>query len=585
MNAREHRAAYDVAEVRALWESLDEPDPGKKKSRRQEAVALLAITLMRDAASSGRPLSRAQARRLAADALAERSADYNRRLQKWIGRLQRTSLTARRNALCPEVEMHAVLQLPEMRWLWGWMTRAGRGRSARRDRLLCVLFQMAWSAHRPCVEHALSALEGSAKLGWAFDYRTEGPKKQTIYKTLRGMCVRKDCTVALHINLDLIRRLAALTGPDGQLLHPDLGRYLGADGKFVQAHIRQEPPRDREHEDLMRRFRSMAEFRVHRRDGQVILRVFGYKIVVISCLTTGLPLIWGIYGAKAHEPDRVLELLGELRRLWPELPAEYLVADALYDTEPFQRRLWAEHSIHPVAREDRGTKYRDDMPYWDKSPVAPGDLGVPSCAHGAMARKPGGFHGHAKRRELDVPYGEPMPGLGGAVIRWLCPEQECNEIRTHFWKYPRLYSYLPRSGDSDPALLRQALYVRRNDVESLFALVHYFGVDGSSPVRAQWADDDGMCWLISLMLLYLTARRVVHETGLYAESHVEAQSLDVRKVADADDPSPGPDREQAAAARERRRRNQPAMRPPATWPQEDETGYCTSSAADADRGM
>lgn len=550
------RAALDV------WESLGRPDPGTRKGRIREAELLLALEMLR----RDRTLTREQAERDAHEALQARGEAWLRRLDGALKRLARTSVTVPRRDVCQEVEIHAVLQLAQMRWWWDWMCGAVDGRPGRRGRVQSVLCWMAWSQDPPDVQGTVGRMEGNAKVGWAFDWRTQGPALKTVYKTLKCMLARKDVAVTVHLNASLFKELAALRHPDGTLRHPEAGKYLAVDGSDVEAHIRQIPPRDREHEDLMRGDREVAEWGIYRRLEKVVRSVFGYKVVTISCLKLGLPMIWGVYGSKVSEQQATLRLLSELRRLYPDIDPKYLVADAGFDSNKFAEAVWMDHAIHPVIAAKRSEKYQAAKPWWERSKVNRGEAGVPRCAHGLMLYSAEGFQdAHERRKRGMVPFGPVAPDSRAGRLRWRCAEGVCKAQATKPSDYPRLYTFLPRAGDHRRAIKRQALMLRRLDIESLFALTKYFKIDGTSPVRAAWADDTGICWLISLHMLYLTARRLVHENGMYEQSLAEAEQLGVREIASPANPSPGPDDVTAARAVRLRRGRQGPARAPLTW--------------------
>jgi hypothetical protein len=118
------------------------------------------------------------------------------------------------------------------------------------------------------------------------------------------------------------------------------------------------------------------------------------------------------------------------------------------------------------------------------------------------------------------PSGEPEDS---ARLRWKCPKGIHDPVTTYIRENPRLYTSLPRVGDSGRALLRKALCGWRQVIESGFAELQRMGLVGEGQERPRWAEDLEMDWLISLGLLSRTARRLVHHNGGYEEALVEAQ--------------------------------------------------------------
>jgi hypothetical protein len=66
------------------------------------------------------------------------------------------------------------------------------------------------------------------------------------------------------------------------------------------------------------------------------------------------------------------------------------------------------------------------------------------------------------------------------------------------------------------------------------------GLGGETQERPRWAGDDQMEWLLWLGSMSLTARRVVHDNGLYESVLAEATTLGLLTQATAERPAPGP---------------------------------------------
>ena len=130
----------------------------------------------------------------------------------------------------------------------------------------------------------------------------------------------------------------------------------------------------------------------------------------------------------------------------------------------------------------------------------------------------------------------------------------------------RLYGFYHRDGSHLRAIQRSIYLLRRNAVESVFATLQENGLGGKRLGRADWADDHEMDWLLSCGLMYLTARRLVHETGLYADALEEADTLGLLDQPTLTNPAPGPDELSLARVRRERFQRIGEPRPPSTWP-------------------
>jgi hypothetical protein len=579
--AGKRRTERYLREVGKILDDLDLPDPGTLQPRRgrwEEVLLLGRLELLKRHPE----LSEERARTLVERMLNRRDPKYQKELVKQLDRISRTSVTARRSRIKPAAEMHAVLRLVWFRWLWEWLARnLDGGRPAQRGRPLSLLFYMSWSTVGPVVQAAWDKFEGSFKLGWVFCWRTEGPSPDGCYDALRVMTddPRKDPAVLQHINAAIIRRFVAQRMPDGEPAHPDAFKYLVIDGKGIKAHIRQSRPKGKDakdpiyqaHERQMQRHRRRARYGIHKHGVRVVLQLFGYKLMTLSTLRLGKTLVWDLYPFAMYEPDCIESLLRKLHQLYPEHApdAEYLVADALYDTNVTHRMLWKKWSIHLVCHEKTDDGYREDMPFWERSkvPGGKGDLGVPECRCGLMKRtKPDGFVTAAHRVARGIPFGAEV--AQSPRLRWVCPNGRCPARTTRPLEYPRLYTYLPRAGTHATAALREALLLRRNEVESQYHLIQYFGLEGEAPLRAAWATDRGMEWLIGLILVYISARRWVHANGDYKRSLAEAEKIGALEWPTPDNPRPGPvDLRVIEEARRERleREGEEDLMPPPSW--------------------
>jgi hypothetical protein len=77
---------------------------------------------------------------------------------------------------------------------------------------------------------------------------------------------------------------------------------------------------------------------------------------------------------------------------------------------------------------------------------------------------------------------------------------------------------------------------------------------GKAQMRPRWAKDTEVEWLLSLGLMSRTARRLVHENGLYQATYDEAKANGLLTQATLNLPAPGPanrDNDEALAWHER----------------------------------
>lgn len=80
-----------------------------------------------------------------------------------------------------------------------------------------------------------------------------------------------------------------------------------------------------------------------------------------------------------------------------------------------------------------------------------------------------------------------------------------------------------------------------------------------------WANDVEVNWMLALGSMYLTARRLVFENGLFDRVRDEAAALNLLTDCTEDHPAPGPSAEEVVAVREARRRELGPVAPPASW--------------------
>lgn len=445
-----------------------------------------------------------------------------------------SSLTVPRKKTNSAVEINAMFRDPGMSWLFRYLQQERRGRPGSRSLTAATLFQMA-NFGRPDVINTRRNFTGSGPFDWAYG-NPKGPSADSaFYESIKQMTRRHRSGATIHVNLDLLDRIASLKDPSsGKLLHPDAFKRCVVDGTQIDADVPQtpvggpSPGARKERVRVLAGAREMADFAVHGYepgsepgDGSKVKNVrksvFGYTLVVIACMDLGLPIIWTLTPASGNERDALMRLLKCLYELRPEFPMEYLVGDGLYTTpHDLMGHLYFKYGIHGCfPRREKATPGNP----WAKTG------GVPTCKHGMMQfEKEGEIWGPAKRKVHGLRPGA-YPKETRPRLRWKCPRGTCEGTSTFLPDDWHLNTYLHQQGSHRRAASRAALLSRRNIIESIFAQLKHAGPGSRWPGRARWADDDGMRWLTSLALLTMTAKRLAHESGAYLRAFQEARRL------------------------------------------------------------
>lgn len=446
-----------------------------------------------------------------------------------------SSLAVPRKFVNSAVEIKAMFKEPTLAWLFHYLQQGKRGRPAARALIAAILFHMA-NFGRPDAINSRRHFTGTSANDWAYDFPKGPHSDSAYYDSIKQMAYSHLPGATIHVNLDLLDRMASLVDPEtGQLRHPDAFRRCAVDGTLIEADLPQNPVGGRSQRDRKRKVRfaagperQMADFVVHgfetgseptdggKGSGGIRKSVFGYNLVVIACMDLGLPVIWMLIPAATPERNalhRMLECLYELR---PNFPMEYLVGDGHYSM-PFDLtgELYFKYGIHgcfPVLNKPSDNKWAETN-------------GIPECKHGLMKfEKEGEVWGSAKRRKYGMAPGV-YPKQTRPRFRWKCRNGKCRSVETIMPNDWNLNTYLHHGGGHKRAAMRAALTTRRNIIESLFSQLKHSGPGSKWPGRARWANDDGMRWLTSLALLTMTAKRLAHESGAYAEAFEEAREL------------------------------------------------------------
>jgi hypothetical protein len=547
-----------------------------RSKRVAEWKHLTKIGLLARAREQGLDLSIVEAEKQAEQAFDElRQRTNARELVKQFEKTAPSLECPRPSEVDEDVEIASVLRLPVIRWLSQYLLGKTnrRGFQAARAMVAAVFLRMGFARCRPEVAAVRKKLlRGHTLASWAHDYPGQGPGKSQFYASLKAMLGSKSATAAIHANIELVRQLAEATNAKGKPLHPMAGQIGIVDATLVEADVPQRSPQGNgslreQHREILRGLgREKVRPVVYTNGrGNISRYTHGYKLMAVVDLGLNVPLCWRLVPADADERAETRKLLTVLFRLWPDCPMWALVGDALYDhSKAFAHDLLFKWGLVPVF--PRAGDYAASLPYV-------GSEGVPQCSCGEMKLKDTDAFYTAKRRAKErIPRGQEAPRLD-ARLRWICPNQLCDPVTTRPFDDPRLYSYLPRGGSSAKAALRAALLLRRNQVESIFASLKHLGLGGTKQERPAWACDEGMDWLLSAGLLYLTARRAVHADGAYDAAHREAAELGLLAQPTTADPAPGPTELELARARRDRTGQLGDPEPPRTWSEERDLAW------------
>jgi hypothetical protein len=395
------------------------------------------------------------------------------------------------------------------------------------------------------IRHTRHELEaGQLSRRWSLNLPAANPEEWSSYKhidTVTGTISQRDPERKPTIkpghdpghyprtNIDLLRELAALTDDEGNLCHPRLGRIAILDGTRIRAPISQSPPPSAKYL-RMQAGAALAgiAFSVYDHGGQFDSKK-GWRPVKLVDQQTGLPLIWTIAPANVEE-DKVLirNLLPNLFRLWPDCPLEIIIGDGVLDNAWVCGELEARWSIHPMFTR-RTSKRRTVVVRGGGTYTTNDGQLICSCGTAMTFRGREGFFSYKQRETAGIPRGAMAPNTKEARIRWKCTS--CSAKGTtyalkqvgHDWPNANHHLYYPIHGAGGSSLLRKALLLYRNIVESTFAVMKATGVGNEQP--AQWAKDHGIVHLIGMYFTLRTARRLAHENGSYAILAAEHATL------------------------------------------------------------
>lgn len=500
----------------------------------------------------------------------------------------------RRDGEYDEVMVTAMLDAdPALRFAYDELTGPDPikrcGPTPDRERPLATVFYTGLSMARPNYEDVYLQFQKEPLLRHAFNDPT-GPFHPTAaLKQMHQVLFAKDSSYLQHVLVDQFRRICELRNPDGSVKYPKAGTVVLTDATLMQANLPQRAPRDEADARAMRgerfkdtgwiKYTSTVSAKQERGEtvtqgkagATVIEYCHGWKMLALVDQDTGATMMADKFPADVNERDAAKHLIERFFELWPNFDRfKFLVGDSYYDNQiGLSEDLWFDWSIHPVFV--RHGKYAKTLPYVEDNKDQPGIQGVPCCpihtrnADGSLRpmkfKDSSDFITVEQRAKLGIARGETVKNRS-ARNRWVCDALGCTETATtNVRDDARVYTYLHRAGTHNRAQLRAAMLAQRNRVESCFATLKNSGLGAQGCLRARWAGDIEMRWLILVASCGHNARILAHDTGAYARALHEAISHGLIEAPNAD--TTFATRE--AATTERRRHIEPA-RPVSTWP-------------------
>lgn len=448
----------------------------------------------------------------------------------------------------------ADVEVAAMRWLGiiRWLILVLRARTIRRGftgkkcLVLAIFLQMAFGRERPEFAGTYATFMESRPLrAWAHDYPDTSLKRPSAYQSFDKMLVRQaEPGVVVAVCVEAIKRLADLHNPfEGPRKRkrkkgePLLVGEIGiVDGTMIPAHVQQRFVGDDEELKQMLHGpgREMVAHVVHRdTDGTVHKENTGYIQVALGDMASTTLYGVVIEPGNGNERKGLMRLLKMIFEVWPDCPMSAIVGDGLFHNDKqLAHELVFNYGIQPIFPSGEKS-FRKDLPHAETA-------GVPHCACGEMEQKDHELYTAERRAKEGIPRGAPAPKLNGR-IKWKCPNGKCKGVATRPFDEPRLYTLYPRQGSSPRAIERRVLMLRRNAIESIFASLKNLALGNDKFNCPPWAKGRGMEWLLGAGALALTARRVVHDSGLYERALSEADSLGLLESASRQSPAPGPD--------------------------------------------
>lgn len=573
---------------------LHTPHPQARKRQRVQYPELVADAVRKKAEREGVDYDPADADREVERSLAAAAA---RRLNiaSALDEVQPVSTVRPADEVDRSVETAAVLRLPLLLWAWARLTLHTSGPKnipMWRALAAAVGMHMGFAPVFPCASRILGNFcRKLSTEAWEHRYPGEPPSYRdeqggkwelsAFHKQLKLVFgLRNPFGMWKAINRDLILSLLGQhtvhPKKGGQFANvPDALKYLLVDAVLIEADLPQSKPVSSVHARIVRgEARSRAGYVVYRVGTFITKHCHGYKwLQVSSLLLGGLVLHGKLLPANCDERAETITLLDELFEMWPELRDQkdiVLVGDALYDqSEDFAYELVFRFGIHPCFPRS-GTIGRTHA-HHDTG-------GVPKCGCGELAvldeadkfPTPHWRRTHGKPDAGHWMFNARAEPIDNARLRWKCARRVggCRAPDTYPRENARLYTWLPHAGNHHRAALRTALCAYRNVIESTFATLKNMGLAGRAQTRPRWAGDDQMdhlCWMAATTM---SARRLVHENGLYEQVLEEARADGLMRAPTATDRQ-GPTNLTEAQALAQRQAWKRWAKAPSGWPELD----------------
>jgi hypothetical protein len=363
----------------------------------------------------------------------------------------------------PTGDMRLLFSLPQMQDLWRQWTRSAaaprgasfgaRGPNASTRGTKAALLTMAHPGSTTDFGGGLAALSGNTGLQEVYrdlmhalhapgnaPYAFNVPAYSTFTRNAKAL-LGSAYLPAITANIEMLKEL--------RKIHPEIGKRLLIDGTAIVAWAPQRAPSnalpDAERariEAEIRKHAPNAAFRMYQytSTGKVELgqaggpsatsamrsgaaKVWrGYLLVAIVCQASGLPIVWTLIPANEYEPHALVPLMSLLHDLWPDIDAELIAGDGLYDDDTACQLCAAHYGIAPIFRHNNrnsadirhatGAKVFDNL---DKQ-------GRPICR---KHKKPMSYDGfdQPNRSRLNLTPGQAAP-FGQFYGRFTCTTDE-----------------------------------------------------------------------------------------------------------------------------------------------------------------
>lgn len=243
----------------------------------------------------------------------------------------------------------------------------------------------------------------------------------------------------------------------------------------------------------------------------------GYYLVVLTCVKTGLPIVWTLRNAALPEVDATQKLLELLYELWPDCPLKVMIGDKAWDHSDLAEMTLVKYGVHLISLQNDQQKVADRVLTIDQHKNIGGYKGdgtVVCRHHGTFMSFKGSEFG--KRDGLKP--GEASK-LADFRLRFHC--QDCGKSysispkgfgpSSDDWN---ILTHYPRNPLGQPKRYaeRRAMETRRNSAEMTFSslkTICHLALRG--PSRTRLTNFDTIATLISLSFSVRNAQALAGE--------------------------------------------------------------------------